>query len=391
MSERAEGHAANPARWCPDPLGRHQHRYWDGERWTSAVADGGIRSEDPTDADAPGAPAEADQASIDLQPVHAETEEPPAEPQPVVKEAHAEVVADDPVPGDAEPVEVDDREKEPDWYPDPTGRHEHRYWGGSVWTENVSDAGVASDDVRGQRKLDTTPRPKLTERAASKSKGLAARVKDTTGRAVELVREKERQHAANQARRRWQFERDTKRALLDRLLYEGSDNVPFVLQPGERAFFTMSPVGLVESRQGPSQYAGRSIGATRNVGLLGLRGSVSVGNSEGQITQGAEAPTQIDSGTAVVTNQQVVFQGRLHTRAWAFSKLVALSQMSGTLMIGVSDRDTTSGLALGPVYQDFKNWLDVAMCNFRGEIETERTRVESELAQLETHPPELMG
>ena len=28
------------------------------------------------------------------------------------------------------------------WYPDPTGRHEHRYWDGNAWTDHVSDRGV---------------------------------------------------------------------------------------------------------------------------------------------------------------------------------------------------------------------------------------------------------
>lgn len=30
------------------------------------------------------------------------------------------------------------------WHPDPTGRHELRYWDGNQWTEHVSDAGVVS-------------------------------------------------------------------------------------------------------------------------------------------------------------------------------------------------------------------------------------------------------
>ncbi len=38
---------APPAAWNPDPSGRHQHRWWDGSRWTSAVADNGITSDDP--------------------------------------------------------------------------------------------------------------------------------------------------------------------------------------------------------------------------------------------------------------------------------------------------------------------------------------------------------
>jgi hypothetical protein len=32
------------------------------------------------------------------------------------------------------------------WQTDPTGRHDHRYWDGSRWTEHVADAGVAATD-----------------------------------------------------------------------------------------------------------------------------------------------------------------------------------------------------------------------------------------------------
>jgi hypothetical protein len=34
----------------------------------------------------------------------------------------------------------------PGWQPDPTGKHDHRYWDGTQWTENVADAGVAGID-----------------------------------------------------------------------------------------------------------------------------------------------------------------------------------------------------------------------------------------------------
>lgn len=34
----------------------------------------------------------------------------------------------------------------PGWNPDPTGRHEYRYWDGSSWTDDVSDNGVTSVD-----------------------------------------------------------------------------------------------------------------------------------------------------------------------------------------------------------------------------------------------------
>ncbi len=34
----------------------------------------------------------------------------------------------------------------PDWYPDPSGRHQHRYWDGQAWTDHVSSHGRASTD-----------------------------------------------------------------------------------------------------------------------------------------------------------------------------------------------------------------------------------------------------
>lgn len=34
----------------------------------------------------------------------------------------------------------------PDWYDDPTGRFDHRYWDGTAWTDSVSKQGVPSQD-----------------------------------------------------------------------------------------------------------------------------------------------------------------------------------------------------------------------------------------------------
>jgi hypothetical protein len=34
----------------------------------------------------------------------------------------------------------------PSWHPDPTGRHEHRFWDGEAWSEHVSDAGQIATD-----------------------------------------------------------------------------------------------------------------------------------------------------------------------------------------------------------------------------------------------------
>lgn len=35
------------------------------------------------------------------------------------------------------------------WHQDPTGRHQHRYWGGAQWTDQVADGGSTSTDPVG--------------------------------------------------------------------------------------------------------------------------------------------------------------------------------------------------------------------------------------------------
>jgi hypothetical protein len=58
-------------------------------------------------------------------------------------EGPAEHGADDP----STPAAVTDTPRAPaDWYPDPSGRHQHRYWDGSAWTDWVADGGVTGRD-----------------------------------------------------------------------------------------------------------------------------------------------------------------------------------------------------------------------------------------------------
>jgi uncharacterized protein YxjI len=42
-----------PANWYPDPIGRHELRYWDGSAWTHHVSDHGVTGTDPLDAPTP--------------------------------------------------------------------------------------------------------------------------------------------------------------------------------------------------------------------------------------------------------------------------------------------------------------------------------------------------
>ncbi len=42
--------STTPANWYPDPMNRHQLRYWDGTAWTENVSDNGVTSIDPVKA-----------------------------------------------------------------------------------------------------------------------------------------------------------------------------------------------------------------------------------------------------------------------------------------------------------------------------------------------------
>lgn len=45
--------------WEPDPTGRHQYRWFDGEQWTDQVADDGVQSVDPVTSSEAGLPRDA--------------------------------------------------------------------------------------------------------------------------------------------------------------------------------------------------------------------------------------------------------------------------------------------------------------------------------------------
>jgi hypothetical protein len=75
--------------WQPDPTGKHDHRYWDGSRWTDDVADAGVAGTDPFEAVETEAPA-ADEPVAPEEPVAEEPvapEEPSAADETLVDQA----------------------------------------------------------------------------------------------------------------------------------------------------------------------------------------------------------------------------------------------------------------------------------------------------------------
>jgi uncharacterized protein YxjI len=47
MTQQQSGPPPTPPGWFPDPVGRHEQRYWDGSQWTEHVASHGRQSVDP--------------------------------------------------------------------------------------------------------------------------------------------------------------------------------------------------------------------------------------------------------------------------------------------------------------------------------------------------------
>jgi len=48
--------------------------------------------------------------------------------------------------GSSDPVESTYSGVRPGWFADPFGRHDHRYWSGTEWTEHIDDDGVPGTD-----------------------------------------------------------------------------------------------------------------------------------------------------------------------------------------------------------------------------------------------------
>ncbi len=87
-------------------------------------------------------------------------------------------------------------EQAADWFPDPYGRHEMRYWDGTTWTEHVTSNGRQSTDVVGERATSQVigaQQPDKVERQVQKHIADAERrgapAAATSGQAVTLLDE----------------------------------------------------------------------------------------------------------------------------------------------------------------------------------------------------------
>src|SRR4051794_7461700 len=151
--------------------------------------------------------------------------------------------------------------------------------------------------------------------------------------------------------------------------YAGStDSGTVVLKRGERVFYSIPSVSLVEVQRAPGQYVGGYSGfsfrLTRSV-------RYNVGGSRGTYVQGAEQLKITDEGSATITNQRLIFTGTQNTREWAYSKLVSVEHdaQRPVTMVGVSNRQKLSGL-IYPVDRvgGARFGLSLALARYRDDV-----------------------
>ncbi len=166
----------------------------------------------------------------------------------------------------------------------------------------------------------------------------------------------------------WTQEDDFLKGLLSIVEQGGADDggdVALVLKKGEHSVLQLGNGGLFEPQRGPGHYAGRSSGVSIPIGSTGMR--YRIGQSRGTFIQGAENPTVIDIGTVAITDQRVVFIGRMHTVEWSFSKLIAIQHYENRpwTAIQVSNRAKVTGVTYDAHSEhSFRLGLEAAMSLF---------------------------
>ena len=120
-------------------------------------------------------------------------------------------------------------------------------------------------------------------------------------------------------------------------------SVSMSLKPGEKVLATLPYTLLTEYQSTGSSYSGTNAGVS--FPLFGnVRGHV--GGQGGQISKNPEQLMAVDTGTAIFTDQRIVFSGAKFVRDWDMNKIVALEPGPNgfNVKIAVSNQARTSGL-----------------------------------------------
>lgn len=159
--------------------------------------------------------------------------------------------------------------------------------------------------------------------------------------------------------------------------FTGLTDGPVALKSGERRFYTLEAAALVEPKRGPSHrvggYAGPSFRVAKGVYLH-------AGGYSGKTIPGAVVPTVIDTGTAVVTDQRVVFLGAKTTREFDWSKMLAYEHDPATRSTSfhVSNRQAVDAIRWGNA-SAFAFFCDLAHAHYTGTVAQLVAALEAEL------------
>lgn len=199
-----------------------------------------------------------------------------------------------------------------------------------------SSVQLAADRLPAEKK-----RKSFAERRAEK--GAARNLK-------EVAKQAEKQAAAAlQAQHELRVQRVSLQKQLD-FVAGWPGNAPastgLVLKKGEHMVGTVVSAGLVEVRRAQGHVVGGSSGVSVRV-AKGVR--LRAGGMRGHYVPGDEQETQLDTGSATITNQRIVFAGSRQTREWKFENLAG-RQLTGNrkmswLELPVSNRQKMSALS----------------------------------------------
>ena len=122
-----------------------------------------------------------------------------------------------------------------------------------------------------------------------------------------------------------------------------SDIAGFAAEKGETPIYKLSNVALTEYRSTGSSYSGGSQGVSIRI-AKGL--SYRVGSNKGQLLRNPEQLTVIDNGSAIFTDQRIVFVGSNVNREWELNKLLDVNVGTNGVFVNmaVSNRQKNSGL-----------------------------------------------
>jgi hypothetical protein len=185
----------------------------------------------------------------------------------------------------------------------------------------------------------------------------------------------------------WQVQADQVREWLDAVrTWHGAepgspDSDGILLKGGERPYAVLDGAALIEPRRAPGHYVGGSQGVSVHI-AKGL--TYRVGAMHGTYVPGPEAPTPVDTGRAVVTDQRVTFAGTKATREWLFAKLIGCQHdPSNWTVLHVSNRQKASGIGYDVEHAaEIRFRIDLAVATFTGGRPSLQAQLETRMAEL---------